>query len=109
MAELAAAFGVDKVIVAGAPKNTANSGQSASIDWVWSSSYVSVVRIPVTEDFREPCFGRTFHWGVDGSSIGGTIETYRDETVRGDVVRVRMDTDEHVLYSGTLQILGNIT
>ena len=37
--------------------------------------------------------GRTFHWTADGSQIGGLVETYRDERIRGDVVRVRNQVD----------------
>jgi hypothetical protein len=57
-----------------------------------------VCKVATGQDFREPCIGRTFHWAGDGSGIDGTIESYRDETVRGDVIRVRHDVDEIVLY-----------
>lgn len=96
---LAQAFDLDYVIVAGSSKNTATEGQTAAAGQIWSSTYAMVCKIATTNDMREPCIGRTFHWSEDGSEIGGAIETYRDETVRGNVVRVRHDVDEIVLYA----------
>ncbi len=95
---LCEAFDLDYIIVAGGSKNTAAEGQTATPGQIWSSTYAMICKVATGADFREPCIGRTFHWSADGSSIDGAIETYRDETVRGDVVRVRHDVDEIVLY-----------
>lgn len=97
--QLAQAFDVDQVIVAGSSKNTANEGVSASLSSIWNKTMVMVCRVAQTNDIREPCVGRVFHWGEDGSSIGGTVESYRDETVRSDVIRVRHDVEEQILYT----------
>jgi hypothetical protein len=96
---LAQAFDLDYIIVAGGSLNTAKEGQSASVGQIWSSTYAMVCRVATSSDFREPCIGRTFHWGADGSSIDGSIESYRDEVVRANVIRVRHDVDEVVLYA----------
>lgn len=96
---LAAAFDLDYIIVAGGSVNNAKEGQTASIGQIWSSTYAMVCKVATTSDFKEPCIGRTFHWGADGSNIDGAIESYRDETVRGNVIRVRHDVDEVVLYA----------
>lgn len=106
---LAQVFDVDFVIVAGSAKNTAKEGQSASLSPIWSDEYAMVCRIATTADFREPCIARTFHWSADGSAIGGAVESYREESVRGQVIRVRMDTDEMVLYAQCGHLLSNIT
>jgi hypothetical protein len=108
-AMLAAVFDLEEVIVSGLPKNAAKEGQPASIAPIWSSEYAMIARIARSQDVREPCLGRTFHWGEDGSQIGGTVETYRDETVRSDVVRVRHDVDELLIHSEAAQLLENIT
>ncbi len=108
-AMLAAVFDLPYIIVAGGAKNAAKEGQSASVSNVWSSEYAMVCRVATTRDFREPCIGRTFHWGQDGSSIGGTVESYRDETVRSDIIRVRHDVDEIVLYPEAGHLLSNAT
>lgn len=99
IAMLAEAFALDYIIVAGGSQNTATEGQAATPAQIWSSTYAMVCRVAVGSDFRDPCIGRTFHWSGDGSGIDGTIETYRDETVRANIVRVRHDVDEIVLYA----------
>lgn len=106
---LAQVFDLDFVLVAGASRNSANSGQTASPTQIWDSEYAMVCKVATGADMREPCLGRTFHWSEDGSSLGGTVETYRDETVRGDVVRVRHDVDEVMLYAAAGHLLSNIT
>jgi len=109
VAMLAAAFDLENIIVAGVSKNTADEGLTASISQIWSDEYAMVCKIATSQDFREPCIGRTFHWGEDGSQIGGTFESYRDETIRGDVIRVRHDVDELILYPEAGHLLANIT
>tara|TARA_R110000868_G_C10895268_1_gene763908 strand:+ start:887 stop:1864 length:978 start_codon:yes stop_codon:yes gene_type:complete len=106
---LAQAFDLDYVIVAGTSKNSATEGQAATPVQIWSNEYAMVCKIATSGDMREPCIGRTFHWADDGSSIGGTVETYRDESVRADIVRVRHDVDEIVLYPQAGHLLSNIT
>ena len=106
---LAAAFDLDYIIVAGTSKNGAKEGQAASPTQIWSGEYAMVCRVSTSADMRDACIGRTFHWAQDGSSIGGTVESYRDERVRGDVIRVRHDVDELVLYAQAGHLLSNIT
>jgi hypothetical protein len=106
---LAQVFALKHVIVAGGSENTANEGQAASIGQIWSDEYAMVCKVADTGDFREPCIGRTFHWGADGSTIGGTVESYREESLRGEVVRVRHDVDEIVLYPEAGHLLSNVT
>ena len=108
-AMLAQVFDLDKVIVAGASLNSANEGQSASVSQIWSSEYAMVCRVSDSLDMRDPCIGRTFHWTADGSAIDGAIESYRDETVRSDVIRCRFETDEVVMYPQAGHLLSNIT
>jgi len=106
---LKAVFDLDYVIVAGTSKNGAKEGQTASPSQIWSSSYAMVCKIATSPDMREPCIGRTFHWSQDGSSIGGTVETYREEKSRSDIIRVRHDVDEVTLYAEAGHLLSNIT
>jgi hypothetical protein len=98
-----------RIIIAGGTKNTAKEGQAASTASIWDDEYAMVARVATSEDPREPCIGRVFHWAEDGSSIGGTVESYRDEQVRGDVVRVRHDVDELIIYPGAGHLLSNVT
>jgi hypothetical protein len=108
-AMLAQVFDLKYVIVAGSSKNTANEGQAATPGQIWSDEYAMVAKIAESNDMKEPCLGRTFHWAEDGSSIGGTVESYREEAVRGEVIRVRHDTAELVLYKEAAHLLSNIT
>lgn len=106
---LAQVFDLDYVIVAGNSRNSAKEGQSATPVQIWDGEYAMVAKIATSGDMREPCVGRTFHWSQDGSSIGGTVESYRDENVRGDIIRVRHDVDELVLYKEAGHLLSNVT
>lgn len=106
---LKAVFDLDHIIVAGTSKNSANEGQAATFAEVWSPEYAMVCRISESADMADPCIGRCFHWAADGSSIGGTVESYREEAVRGGVIRVRHDVAEKVLYTEAGHLLSNIT
>lgn len=99
-----------QVIVAGGTKNTAIEPQTAVIAPIWSDEYAMVATLPSRpNDIRMPCTARTLHWGEDGSQIGTAFETYRDEPVRSDIVRARMDTDELVMYTESAHLLSNVT
>lgn len=106
---LAALFDLDYVIVAGGLKNTANDGQNASIAQVWSDEYAMVCRVATTNDPREPCVGRVFHWAADGSELNGTVEQYEEPQSRSDIYRVRHDVDEMVMYTEAGHLLSNVT
>lgn len=106
---LSAVFDLPYIIVAGESRNSAKEGQAATPSQIWSDEYAMVCKIATSNDMREPCIGRTFHWSEDGSSIGGTVESYRDETVRGDIIRVRHQVAEVVLYPQAGHLLSNVT
>ena len=105
---LASVFDVDMVIVAGGARNSANEGQSRSVASIWSDSYALLARVATTDMMEEPCVARTIHWGEDGSTVGGTIETYYDNRTRGDVVRVRHEVDEKMIYTELGQLITGI-
>jgi hypothetical protein len=106
---LARVFDLDYVIVAGTSRNSATEGQAATPTQIWSSEYAMVCRVATSNDMKEPCVGRTFHWAQDGSSVGGTVESYRDEVIRGNVIRVRHDVDEVILYPQAGHLISNVT
>lgn len=106
---LAEAFALDMVIVAGGTYNAANEGQAADPTVIWSDEYAMVAKVATSNDFREPCIGRTFHWAGDGSDVDGRVESYRDEPKRSDIVRVRHDVDEIILYLAAGHLLSNVT
>lgn len=106
---LARVFDLEKIIVAGSAKSGVTEGQTFSADKIWSDEYALVCRVATSGDIKEPCVGRVFHWAEDGSTVGGTIETYRDETVRSDIARCRHDVDEKLLYASAGYLLSNAT
>lgn len=109
MDTIAAAMGVKEIIVAGAISNTAQKGIAASLSPIWSNEYAMFFKAPATQDLKEPCLGRSFDFTGDGSTIEGTVEMYREEQKRSDVVRVRHWTDELILYPQAGYLLSNIT
>lgn len=113
---IAKALGVKYVLVGGGLKNTANQNQTASPTDIWDDEYCMVCRVAERRgDIKEPCIGRTIHWGEDGSvAPDGTppriaMESYREEQNRSDIMRARHDVDELVLYVQAGHLLANIT
>ena len=106
---LAQVFDLKNILVAGGTKNSATEGQTASPAQIWSDEYAMVCKAASSNDIREACLGRTFHYGGDGSQADGMVESYRDEVVRSDIVRVRHDVDESIIYTEVGQLLDNIT
>lgn len=106
---LAQCFDLRRVVVAGGTMLTNAEGQAATPGGIWDEDKALVCRVASSNSIKEPCLGRILHWGEDGSIIGGTMETYRDETVRGEVVRCRMDTDEKLLHPQAAYRLTGLT
>lgn len=98
LAQLAQVLDVPQVLVGGAVYNSAKKGQAASITDLWSNEYAMLTRVSAGGDITEPCIGRTFLWTEDSYS-NTIVESYREESNRGDVVRVRHDTSESLIVS----------
>lgn len=109
IAQIAAVFDLDHLLVAGSAKNTANEAQAVAIAQIWSGEFCMVCKLAETDDPMEPVIGRSLHWSADGSDIGATVETYRDEPKRADIVRARHDTDEKILLVAAGHLISNIT
>jgi hypothetical protein len=104
---IAALFNLEELLVPEAAENAADEGQTVSFASIWNPNYCLLARRDMSMDFRRMCIGRIFAW-KDGGGDKPIIETYRDETRRGDVVRVRMDTDEHMLYGNAGYLLTGV-
>jgi len=110
---LAAVLGVSRVVVPGLPegglKNVNNQANSTvSFSRIWPNTTVFVGRAAMTEDLQEPCFGRAFIWKGEGEAptspgddqeLAVIVEEYREEKVRGSVVRARTDWDIQIMYA----------
>ena len=95
---LAALFGVPRVLVGGAVYDSAGKGQDATIADLWSNEYAALVKIGSGQDITAPCVGRTFLWTED-SPQNPIVEQYRDEAIRSDVYRVRHNVSEEKIAS----------
>lgn len=104
---VASVFNLDQVIVARTNKDSATEGQTTVFADVWGD-YAMVARVATSQDIREPCIARTFHYTPDGSQIGGTVEQYREEQTRSDIIRVRHETDEVVMYPEMGHLIAGI-
>lgn len=101
---LAAAFaesGIEQVLVGRARVNSAKKGQNYSASNVWGNTYVWVGKV-ASGDFMNQGAGRTLVWNKEGGLW--VTETYREESKRSDIVRVRQNTAEKIIdgAAGTL-------
>lgn len=109
-AMLARCFDLEQVIVADSSYDTALEGQSTTFGDIWDDEYAMVCKLNTDSDSIEaPGLGRSFHWSEDGSTPGGTIETYSSVEVRGEIVRVRHEVQEKIVYTECGHLLSNIT
>lgn len=95
---LAPIFKVDRVIVAGAVRNTAAEGQALSVAKLWDEEVV-LAHVNGAQDLKVPNFGRTFSWSArEGSGRGGIqVVSYREETIESNVHRAKQFTDEKLV------------
>ncbi len=105
---LANCFDVREIVIADSSKDTALEGQSVSIAQVWSDEYAFLFKAARSNRIEEPTCARTIHWGEDGSTIGGQMETYYEDQSRGDIVRVRHDSQERVMYTSLGHLFSNV-
>jgi hypothetical protein len=91
---VAAILGIKEVLVAGSAYDTKEEGITPSLSQVWASgSAWLAVLAAERSSIDQPSAARTFLWTGDSPDLV-VAETYREEGVRGDVLRVRQNTDE---------------
>lgn len=95
---IAALWDIEQVLVPDAVQNMGKDGDAtATLSPVWAGGTGGFYKVAKTRNLKEPCIGRTFNWTGDGGSITGAVEEYREEASRGNVYRVRHQTDEKLL------------
>lgn len=102
-------FDLDYILVGDGVRNTAAKGATATLGKIWSDEYALVARIATSNDLAEPVLGRTFHWGGDGSVLGGVTEEYTEPQTRSNIIRVRQQVGEKLMYVEAGYLLSNIT
>lgn len=90
---LKAAFGVDNFWVMGAEYDTANEGQTPSLNFVWGKNAVLAYVLPEPRR-REVTLGYTFRWLFGAPDLGGTlVKRYREERKTADIIEVHRYDD----------------
>ena len=112
---LAGLFTLDEILVASyVLKNTANPQQTAVVANVWANTSVLLGRMAVSDDPAEVCVGRTMMWSEETAGPGTdegiavTMEEYREENIRGGVIRGRTDYELKYIYKECGHLLTNI-
>ena len=101
--DIANALGVEKLLVAKAPKNANSKGQTYSGTTVWGNTYIAVMNIQ-GGDFIAGGAGRTIQWTKDTTGLF-TPETYRSNEVRSDVLRMRQHTQEVIIDPTCIELI----
>ncbi|EFL53017.1 hypothetical protein DesfrDRAFT_0065 [Solidesulfovibrio fructosivorans JJ]] len=105
--QLEAYFGVH-IIPAGAVNNTAAKAKTKVIEPIWSPTMAMLgVVSSGGQDLREPALGRTFIWEEDSPETV-TVEVYREEQTRSDIVRARQHTDERIQFTGAGYLMSGV-
>lgn len=100
-------LGVDRVAITNVVENGNGEGQTFSASQVWSNEYSALVVTSGGSLNAAPCYGRSFLW-VDDSPSNVNVESYREDAVRGSIVRARHYVDEKVLNSNCIYLLSNM-
>ena len=83
---LAQLFGVERVLVASATRNTAAEAATASYDFICDEDAVLVVYAAPSPGVEVPSGGYTFTWRGTGNGMGLEMKRYRDEPAESDVI-----------------------
>lgn len=87
-------MGISQVLVGRLNRNNAKKGQAYSATPIWANTHIWVGKV-AAGDFMAGGAGRTIVWNKEGGIF--VSETYRDEKLRSNIVRVRQNTAEEVI------------
>ena len=96
------ALGVNQIIVTPTRYNSAAKGKAASRTKVWTPGHFFVGQV-AGGDFANGGFGRTLSYGPDGGVF--SAESYRDEPIKSDVLRVLNSVDEVIINTNACEKL----
>lgn len=101
-------LGLQEVQVGNAIYDSAKKGQKLTPANIWDDAkgtlYVGSQNL---NDLRQPTLGRTFLW-TDDTPENLLTESYREEQIRSDVIRVRQYTDEAYVCTSAGYVLTNL-
>ena len=98
--DLAAAFGVDQVVVAKALVQTVNEGQANALDYIWKNSAL-LFYVPPAIGLRTISLLAGFMWtyGVPKNQ-GRLVKRYREERRTSDVIENQWYYDDEIIVPG---------
>jgi hypothetical protein len=105
---MAGIFDVEHFFVAGAMKNTANDAAAASLSTVFDKTNALVFVHSSDRNLKRPRWCNTFHWGEDGSEIGGVVEEYDEPQTRAKIIRARLEVDVKVVYPEAAELITGV-
>jgi len=101
-------LGIAQLNIGNAIYDSAKKGQKLAPANIWPDDKASLMVGPSNSmDLKEPTLGRTFLW-TDDSPQNLTTESYRDETKRSDIIRVRQNTDEAYVFEAAGYVLTGL-
>lgn len=109
MAVIAQLMEIDRIVVGGGLKNTANEAKDASLADIWDDEYALLCYVNPNPSLFSAQLGATWHWGGDGSQKDFLLESYFSEPHRSNVIRGRRQVGPDVQYPEFGYLLGNIT
>lgn len=101
--DVAQALGVDNLFVGKAPVNGAAEGAAYSGSYIWTNTYLAVGNVQGGE-YQAGGVGRTIQWTRDTTGLF-TPETYRDDTRRSNILRVRQHVAEKVIDATASELI----
>lgn len=116
---ISALFQLPKVFIGRGFKNTADDGQTHSFSRFWDTTMAMVAHVNDSQDLEDPdpTIGRTIMFTEENATIPGSndetinviVEEYRDEPIRGTVLRARNDRQVKILHPEAGHLLTGVT
>jgi len=92
--QFAAMLDIKQILLARSSYDSTEEGVAESNAQVWTAGVMYLAELAdAGDDLEVPSAVRMFLWTADSPDLP-VIETYRDDSVRSDIVRMREDTDE---------------
>ena len=93
-AQIAAMLGVKQILVASGVVDSTEEGVAETVAQIWTAAILYIcVCADENDSLEEPSAARTILWTEDSPELPVT-ESYRDDPIRSDIIRVRQDSDE---------------
>lgn len=104
-AQIADALGVGRVMVLKAREDTSKQGAASStIAQIWPNTYIWVGIVDSGDNALDSAL-RTLYWSKSTPSVF-TVEQYREDKVRGEILRVRGHWSIHVANANRGQLIA---